>query len=131
MPFLMKPFGIGIDIVEITRFRTALKRQGEAFMKRIFVADEIAHCTQMKDPAPCMAARFAVKEAVSKALGTGIGEQLGWHDIEVRRKVSGEPYVVLHGTGDQTAKRLGITGILISISHSENYAVANAVAFGG
>lgn len=124
----MKPFGIGIDIVEMVRFRTAVERQGEPFLKRIFLEAEIAHCSQMKDPIPCMAARFAVKEAVSKALGTGIGEQLAWHDIEVRRKASGEPFIVLHGTGSETAKRMSIAEILISISHTENYAAANAVA---
>ena len=127
----MKPIGIGIDVVETARFRLAVERQGQPFLARIFSANELAYCSQQKDPMPCYSARFAVKEAVSKALGTGIGEQLGWHDIEVRRKATGEPFVTLHGIGEQTAQRLGISGILVSLSHSEHYAVANAIAFGG
>jgi len=84
--------------------------------------------SHQREPSRCYAARFAVKEAVSKALGTGIGGQLGWLDVEVRRKATGEPFVVLHGDGAETAKRLGISEVLVSLSHSEYYAVANAIA---
>ena len=72
----------------------------------------------------------AAKEAVAKALGTGFGAQLEWLNVEVRRKASGEPFVVLWGVGSETAKRLGVTELFLSISHSDHYAVANVVATG-
>ena len=126
----MSVLGIGIDIVEVSRIRASLERHGERFHRRICLESEAAYCTRMRDSAPFFAARFAAKEAVSKALGTGIGEQCSWHDIEVRRKTSGEPFIVLHGAGAATAKRLGIACVLISLSHTENYAAAQAMALG-
>lgn len=124
----MSVLGLGVDIIEVARIRGSLERHGDRFYNRICTGVEIAYCTQMRDPAPFFAARFAAKEAVSKALGTGIGAQCGWHDIEVRRKASGEPFIVMHGAGADTAKRLGIARILVSLSHTENYAVAQAIA---
>lgn len=124
----MSVVGIGVDIIEVARIRASLERHGERFHQRICTAAESAYCLQFRDPAPCFAARFAAKEAVSKALGTGIGVQCEWLNIEVRRKASGEPFIVLHGAGAETAKRLGIGQILISISHTENYATAQAIA---
>ena len=126
----MSVLGIGVDIVEIGRFAAAMQRSGQSLIDRLFLPAEQAYCSPQREPARCYAARFAAKEAVSKALGTGIGAQLGWHDIEVRRKASGEPFVVLHGTGAETARRLGVSEILLSLSHSEHYAVANAIANG-
>jgi holo-[acyl-carrier protein] synthase len=81
----------------------------------------------MPYPARHYGARFAAKEAVSKAFGTGIGAQIGWKDIDVRRRESGEPYVVLEGAAAELAERLGVVQVLISLSHSDSYAVANAV----
>jgi len=124
----MSVLGIGIDIVEVARIRASLERHGERFHQKICTAAETEYCSRMRDPAPFFAVRFAAKEAVSKALGTGIGTACGWLDIEVRRKASGEPFIVLHGAGAETAKRLGIGKILISLSHTENYAAAQAVA---
>lgn len=124
----MSILGIGVDIVEIARIETSIQRQGQAFLDRCFLESEQAYCNSHREPARSYAARFAAKEAVAKALGTGFGAQLSWVDVEVRRKASGEPFVVLHGTGAETARRLGISGILISLTHSEHYAVANAVA---
>ncbi len=124
----MKPLGLGVDIVEIARFALAIERQGQAFLDRCFLPAEQAYCNAHREPARSYAARFAAKEAVAKALGTGFGAQLGWCDVEVRRKASGEPFIVLHGTGADTAKRLGITTLLVSLSHSEHYAIANALA---
>jgi holo-[acyl-carrier protein] synthase len=126
----MSVLGIGVDIVEIERFASSVGRSGQAFLDRLFLPAEQAYCSPQREPARCFAARFAAKEAVAKALGTGIGAQLGWRDIEIRRKASGEPFVVLHGTGVETAKRLCVSGILLSLSHSEHYAVANALALG-
>ena len=119
---------MGVDIVEITRFDGAVQRQGQKLLDRLFLPSEQAYCSPQREPSRCYAARFAVKEAVSKALGTGIGAQLGWLDIEIRRKATGEPFVVLHGEGAETARRLGIDEVLVSLSHSEHSAVANAIA---
>jgi holo-[acyl-carrier protein] synthase len=124
----MKVFGLGVDIIEIARLDAAIQRQGQALIDRCFLPAEQAYCNQHRDSARCYAARFAAKEAVAKALGTGFGAQLGWLDVEVRRKASGEPFIVLHGTGAETAKRLGVAHVLVSLSHSEHYAVANAIA---
>src|SRR5690348_8213344 len=91
--------GTGIDIVEVSRIRHSYERFGDRFLNRILLADEIAYCLSHKNPAPHLAARFAAKEAISKAFGTGIGRHLSWHDIEIRRKESGEPFVMLHDKG--------------------------------
>jgi holo-[acyl-carrier protein] synthase len=122
--------GIGVDLVEIPRLRTAIERHGERFYQRICLESELAYCHRHRDPIPCIAARFAAKEAVSKALGTGFGAQCEWKDIEVRRKASGEPFVVLHGAAAETARRLGIAQILLSLSHTETCAIAFATALG-
>ena len=124
----MSVLGLGVDIVEIERFAAAMARSGQSLIDRLFLPDEQAYCSPQREPARCFAARFAAKEAVAKALGTGIGVQLAWRDIEIRRKASGAPFVVLHGTGAETAQRLGVSEILLSLSHSEHYAVANAIA---
>ncbi len=126
----MGVLGLGVDIVEIGRFASAMERGGQSFLDRLFLTSEQAYCSPQREPARCYAARFAAKEAVAKALGTGIGAQLEWRNIEICRKESGEPFVVLHGTGAETAAGLGISQILLSISHSENYTVANAITTG-
>ena len=81
-------------------------------------------------PAPFLAARFAAKEAISKAFGMGIGAQLGWLDMEVGRKESGEPYVILHGGGQTLLQARGGRHILISLSHTQTYAAAVAILEG-
>ena len=126
----MGVLGLGVDIVEIARIARSIERSGQAFLDRVFLETEQAYCRSQREPGRCYAARFAAKEAVAKALGTGIGAQLAWLDIDIRRKATGEPFIVLHGTGAETARRLGISEILISLSHSEHYAVANAIANG-
>ncbi len=122
--------GVGIDIVEVARVREALARLGEPFARRILTEPEIAYCLAHRDPAPSLAARFAAKEAISKAFGTGIGAQLGWHDMEIRRKESGEPFVVLHGKGSELFAARQAQRLLISLSHTENYAAATAILEG-
>ncbi len=82
-------------------------------------------------PAPFLAARFAAKEAISKAFGTGIGAQLGWQDMEVGRKASGEPFVILHEGGQKLLQARGGKRVLISLSHTQNYAAAVAILEGG
>jgi len=119
--------GVGIDIIEVARIQASFEKFGERFVKRILHPDEIAYCLMHKSPAPFIAVRFAAKEAISKAFGTGIGAQLGWHDMEVRRKESGEPYVILHGGGQKLLELRGGRAVLISLSHTQNYASAVAV----
>ena len=119
--------GIGIDIIEVARVKASHERFGERFLNRVLLADEIAYCLSNKNPAPFIAARFAAKEAISKAFGTGIGAQLGWQDMEIRRKKSGEPFVILHGKGEELFKSRGATQLLLSLSHTANYAAATAV----
>jgi len=119
--------GTGIDIIEVARIRHSLERFGEKFLQRILLPDEIAYCKSHRDPAPFAAARFAAKEAVSKAFGTGIGADLGWHDIEVRRKESGEPFVELHGKGVELLLRREAARVHLSLSHTEHYAAATSL----
>ena len=78
--------GTGIDLIEVARIASSFAKFGERFVNRVLLPDEIAYCLAHKNPAPFLAVRFAAKEAVSKAFGTGIGAQLGWQDIEIRRK---------------------------------------------
>jgi holo-[acyl-carrier protein] synthase len=127
----VKILGTGVDIVETERIGAAIARHGERFLARVFLEGERQYCAKMAHSERFYAARFAAKEAVSKAFGTGIGADVGWLDIEVRRKPSGEPYIVLHGHGAETAHRLGIAEVRVSLSHSDHYAVAQALAIGG
>jgi holo-[acyl-carrier protein] synthase len=120
----MSVLGIGVDMVEVERIQHSLDRFGERFMKRVFTEGEIAYCISMKFPARHFAARFAAKEAVSKAFGTGIGKAMGWRDIDVHKKKSGEPFLVLHGGADSLAKERAMKFAWISLSHTEHHAVA-------
>ncbi len=122
--------GTGIDIIEVARVQGSIERFGDRFLNRVLLPDEIAYCLGNKVPGPFVAVRFAAKEAISKAFGTGIGTQLGWHDMEVRRKESGEPYVVLRGGGQKLFAERGAKQLLISLSHTQNYAAAVAVLEG-
>ena len=122
--------GVGIDIIEVARVKASYERFGERFLNRLLRADEIAYCRSHKQPAPFLAARFAAKEAISKAFGTGIGAQLGWQDMEIRRKESGEPFVVLHGKGEKLFKACKAKRLLVSLSHTQNYAAVTAVLEG-
>jgi holo-[acyl-carrier protein] synthase len=120
-------FGIGIDVVENARIAGLIRSHGQRFLDRVYQPDEIEYCRSMRDPAPHFAARFAAKEAVSKAFGTGFAQHINWRDIEVRRKASGQPFVVLHAGAAELAKRLHIETVLVSLSHSQTYAIANAL----
>lgn len=123
----MSVLGIGVDLVETERIQHSLDRFGDRFLHRIFTAGEIAYCQSMKFPARHFAARFAAKEAVSKAFGTGIGKFMGWRDIDVHRKPSGEPFLVLSGGAQEQADERKITRALITLSHTEQHAVAMIV----
>ena len=116
----------GIDIIEIERIHLALERHGERFLQRIFTPDEIRYCS---GKAESLAARFAWKEAASKALGSGIGP-VGWLEIEIRGGELEAPAVILHGRAEKIAKILGLTIWSVSLSHSDENAVAIVVAMG-
>ena len=122
--------GTGIDIIEVARIASAYEKFGGRFVSRVLVADEIAYCLSHKNPAPFLAVRFAAKEAISKAFGTGIGAQLGWQDMEIRRQASGAPFVVLHGKGAELLAARGAQRVHVSLSHTENYAAATAILEG-
>lgn len=119
--------GLGIDIIEVARIQASYEKFGERFLNRILHPNEISYCLSHRVPGPFLAARFAAKEAISKAFGTGIGAKLGWQDMEVCRKESGEPYVVLHGGGPELLKARGGRAVLISLSHTQGHAAAVAV----
>ena len=126
----MSVLGIGVDLVENVRIEHSLERFGERFLKRVFTPGEIEYSQSMKYPARHLAARFAAKEAVSKAFGTGIGKAMGWKDIDVRRKPSGEPFVVLEGGAKNLAETRGVKAVWITLSHTEHHAMAMIVIEG-
>ncbi len=126
----MMIFGIGIDVVEVARLESSMAEFGERFASRVFTAAEREYCERQKNPAIHYAARFAAKEAVAKALGTGIGKDLSWLDMEIRRRDTGEPEVHLSGDGEKFAKANKLGQIKISLTHAQHYAAANAVVLG-
>jgi holo-[acyl-carrier protein] synthase len=122
---------VGVDIVEVERVRKALEdpRIGRRFRKRIFVANEIAYCeTKRRASYESYAARFAAKEAVMKALGTGWGTNARWLDIEVARARSGKPDIILHDKTAELARKLRIRRWCLSITHTSQHAMAYVVA---
>ena len=124
----MRVFGIGIDIVEVTRIAGVIERHDTSFLARLFTAAERAYCESQKHAAQHYAARFAAKEAVSKALGIGIGGHAGWLDLEITHDPAGAPQLMLHGAAQVFANQHGITEVKISLTHTHNYAAANAIA---
>jgi len=116
----------GVDLIEIDRLERVIQRYGERFLQRVFTAQEFAEAGKST---ASLAARFAAKEAVSKALGTGIGAVM-WREIEILRGPAREPVLHLHGSAAQLADDLGLHTWSVSLSHTENYAIALVVAFG-
>ena len=114
---------VGVDIIEISRIAQTVKRWGDRFLLRTYTEGELTYC---RGRAPQLAARFAAKEAVMKALGTGI-RGVGWRDVEVVRARSGAPSIKLHGRGARVAERLAMAQVALSLSHSRQYAVASVV----
>ncbi len=119
--------GVGIDLVEVERIHRAVERHGDRFLKRVFTGGEIAYCMGMRNPHPHLAARFAAKEAVSKAFTTGIGSELNWTSIEVCKGERQEPYVRLDAAGDRLLQAVGATGVLLSLAHTADYGEAVAL----
>jgi holo-[acyl-carrier protein] synthase len=126
----MTILGIGMDIVETRRIAESIERFGDRLLHRVFLDGEIAYSKSMKFPQLHLAARFAAKEAISKAFGTGIGRELGWRDLEIIREASGQPKVVLHGRAVSFAQSRGVHEIHVSLSHTAEYGAATAVIVG-
>lgn len=121
--------GVGVDLCDVGRMRETLGRTA-GFAARVFTEGERAYCERRRDPAERYAARFAAKEAVLKAMGLGIGA-CGMRDIEVVRASSGAPSLVLHGKAPALAAERGITGWLLTLSHTDTLAIAHVVATRG
>lgn len=126
----MHILGIGTDIVECNRIGRMIDRHGEHFLQRVFTEREIAYCHAHRAFIERFAGRWAAKEAILKALGTGWQRGISWRDVEVRNEPAGNPIVALGGAARENARKAHIADILISISHCRAYAVANAVALG-
>ena len=126
----MAILGVGIDITECLRIAQMIERHGELFITRVYTDAEIEYCTMRKAATQHYAGRWAAKEAVLKALGTGWRRGIGWRDIEIRNDRSGAPTVQLRGGARDVMERAGIKQMHVSISHCRNYAVAYVVAEG-
>ncbi len=126
----MQVLGIGTDIVEVLRIAQMIERHGELFINRVYTDHEIAYCSARKAATQHYAGRWAAKEAILKALGTGWRRGIGWRDIEIRNNRAGAPSVAFRGGTRDIVERVGIQELLISISHSRSHAVACAVAQG-
>ena len=119
--------GVGIDIVGIERIEALVREHGERFLKRVFTEGEKAYCSSRAQPAQHYAGRFAAKEAVLKALGTGWSGGVGWKQVEVTSTEKGRPEIRLTGRASELAEAMGVRKVHISISHADGYAVAQAV----
>ena len=122
--------GIGTDIVKVSRIGDMMARHSSRFLGRVFTPREILQASNYKPEKQYFAARWAAKEAFSKALGTGIGEKCAWLDINVVSDLNGRPSLEISGTALETAKLKGIENIQVSISHEDNYAIAFVVLEG-
>jgi holo-[acyl-carrier protein] synthase len=118
--------GVGIDATEIRRIAESIERWGDRFVGRVFTAGEIAYCRRKRDFASSFAARFAAKEAAMKALGTGHSRGVFWTGIEVVRR-HGPPRLEFHGGAAQRFGELGATGSLLTITHSQELAIAHVL----
>jgi holo-[acyl-carrier protein] synthase len=116
----------GVDLVEINRLEVAIERHGDRFLQRIFTSQELQ---EVKGNLPSLAGRFAAKEAVAKALGTGIGA-VNWREVEVLRGAERQPVLHLHGAASRLAEELGLRCWSLSLSHTFTHAIAMVVALG-
>jgi holo-[acyl-carrier protein] synthase len=114
---------IGTDLIEIARIERILAKYGQNFCRKVFTSQEVAYCYGRNPPGPSLAARFAAKEAVAKALGTGF-QGIGWRDIEITTLPGGQPGIELHGQAQKLALAKGISKWLVSLAHSRTHALA-------
>jgi holo-[acyl-carrier protein] synthase len=124
----MNILGIGTDITECLRIAQMIERHGELFIERVYTANEIQYCSNRKQATQHYAGRWAAKEAVLKAIGTGWRRGISWRDVEVRNLHGGRPIIVMHGGVRDVAEEMGVGQMLISISHCRSHATAYAIA---
>jgi holo-[acyl-carrier protein] synthase len=120
-------YGIGFDLVKVSRMEGALKRWGERFQKKVFTPGEVRYCLRKRNPSPNFAARFAAKEAFVKALGIGIRRGVHWRDVEVIRGPLGKPVLETHGRAAEICLKQGIEGLFLSLTHDGEYSGAMVV----
>ena len=116
--------GTGVDVVEIARIRSVLERLKDRFISRVFTPEEQQFCNGHRDPTPHYAARFAAKEALFKAIGTGWAKGVTWLDVEVLRERQEAPILTLHGEAQRLSESMGVHKVHVSLSHSDQWAVA-------
>lgn len=126
----MEIIGIGTDITECLRIARMIERHGEMFVDRVYTPEEVRYCQNRKQSTQHFAGRWAAKEAVLKALGTGWVRGVSWRDIEILSQSGGKPVVAIHDGAKEVARRLGVTKVFVSISHCRTHATAYAVAVG-
>ena len=124
----MNIIGIGTDIVEVLRIAQMIERHGELFLGRVYPPHEIEYCSSRKAATQHYAGRWAAKEAVLKALGTGWARGIAWQDIEVHNEPGGKPLIRLGGGAREVCEKLRISEVMISISHCRSHATAYAMA---
>lgn len=122
--------GTGVDIIEIHRIRKITERLTDRFILRVFTPDEQQYCRAYRDPAPHYAVRFAAKEALFKALGTGWAKGVTWLDVEVLREGQDAPMLVLHGEALRLSAAKGANKIHLSLSHTDQWAIAMIILEG-
>ena len=122
--------GIGTDITECLRIARMIERHGELFVNRVYTPEEIRYCQNRKQSTQHFTGRWAAKEAILKALGTGWTRGISWLDMEIRNEPGGRPVVTVRGGVKEVVEQLGITKLLVSISHCRSHATACAVAVG-
>ncbi len=122
--------GLGTDITECLRIARMIERHGELFINRVYTPDEIRYCQGRKQATQHYAGRWAAKEAILKALGTGWRKGISWRDIEIRNEPGGRPVVAVRGGVKDVVERLGIAEIYVTISHCRSHATATAIAVG-
>ncbi len=120
-------YGVGVDVVQISRIGSLLNRWGDRFLQRVFTNQEIRHCLGRKNPSSHLAVRFAAKEAFLKALGIGYSQGVRWKDIEVSRNASGMPNVQLHNHTRTLCQSHGINRIHLSMSHDGDYGLVQVI----
>lgn len=124
----MAIYGIGQDLVDVRRIQESLQRYGDRFKKRVFTEKEVAYCERYRYSHENYATRFAAKEAVLKALGTGKARGIAWTDVEIVRQPGNRPEIVLHGKAAEIAKQRGVNKLHVTLGHEREFAQAIVIA---
>jgi holo-[acyl-carrier protein] synthase len=124
----MEIVGIGTDIVECVRIGRMIAEHGELFLQRVYTDKEIRYCRSRRQATEHFAGRWAAKEAVLKALGTGWRRNISWRDVEIRNDASGQPRVAVRGEAKEIARKMQLQDMLITVSHCRTFATAVAIA---